>query len=143
MSEIDRDLERLWTEADAQVRAPRGFEERLFARLAAEAPVRAPAPARELLPWWVRIAAERHVAAALILAGATFAAPAWWLGAAGPASEAARALVTPWLAPFASLVSSPTVAFGLAAALAVPLALASFPLLRAIERGTARAVLRA
>jgi hypothetical protein len=84
--ELDRALVDLWREADAGTRAPDGFDTRLFARLEREAPrVQARAGdatilawSRPALPWWVRAAGERHVALALLIAGAVVAWPTWW-----------------------------------------------------------------
>lgn len=139
------DLDDLFAAADAGVRAPHGFEERLFARLAHEAPVYLPVPARDPMPWWVRIAAERHVAFALALAGILLASPAWWLSTAAPARaalasgfRAAGAWFAPWLAP---LAATPNAGIAIALALTPWLAWGSYRLALAVERRTARAAL--
>jgi hypothetical protein len=151
MSELDRELEELWRSADARVRAPRGFDERLFARIARQAPVRAALPLvpREAMPWWVRVAAERHVALALALAGALLAAPAWWLALFAPASAAlaksgpAFALaLAPWLTPLARALAAPRAELALAVGLAPVLGWGAYALARAIERGTTRLALQ-
>jgi hypothetical protein len=154
---IDPELERTWAAAAARLHAPRGFEERLFARLAREAPVRAAAVVPEAMPWWVRAAGERHVALAFALAGAMLAWPAWWLRAAAPASAAvvrlgdlAEAGLAPWLTPVAQVFATPRVAafaaphveLALAAGLAPVLAWVSYRLARAIERRMLRITLK-
>ena len=135
--EFERALDRLWHEADRARPAPAGFEKRLFARLI---PMRAARPMVEDMPWWVRIAGERHVALALLIAGLLAASPAWWFGAAAPVRAAAASLargIGPTLAP----LFAPNVELGLACALAPVLAWGSFRLARAIERTTTRAAL--
>ena len=146
--DIDPELERTWNAADAKVTAPRGFDERLFARLEREAPVRAavPAPLREAMPWWVRAAGERHVALAFAIAGLLLAAPAWWLRATGPAvadlARTVEALATPWLTPLAKALAQPRADLALAIGLAPLLGWGAYELARAIERATTRATLR-
>ena len=145
---IDPDIERIWSAADARVSAPRGFDERLFARLASEAPVRAtaPAPVPEAMPWWVRAAGERHVALALAIAAILLASPAWWFRATGPAMESfssmARVFLAPWLAPLAQAFAQPRVELAVALGFAPLLAWGAYLLTRAIERGTVRMTLR-
>jgi len=136
----DFDLDRLF---GADVRAPQGFEERLFARLERETPVFVPAPAHDSMPWWVRIAAERHVALAFLIAGLLLLSPAWWLSAAAPARaalvammRAAEAGLAPWLTP---LAGAPNASLAIALALTPFLAWGSYCLALAVERRTARA----
>ena len=145
--DIDPELERIWRAADARATAPRGFEDRLFARLEREAPVRAvAAPAREAMPWWVRAAGERHVALALVIAGILLASPAWWFRATGPAISSlatlARGSLAPWLAPLSQTFAQPRVELALALGFAPLLAWGAYLLARAIERATMRMTLR-
>jgi len=148
---IDPELAELWESADATVRAPQGFEERLFARLAREAPARiaAPAlPAREAMPWWVRAAGEWHVALALVIAGLFAGWPALWLDLASPARDGAASVVrlaesyfVPLLAPVVAPFAAPRVALALAIGLAPVIVWASYGLARAIERRALRMAL--
>ena len=148
---IDRELEELWRAADAQIRAPLGFEERLFARLAQESPARIAAPippAREAMPWWVRAAGEWHVALALGIAGLFAGWPALWLDLASPARDGvtsvarlAESYVVPLLAPVIAPFAAPRVALALAVGLAPVLVWASYGLARAIERRALRMAL--
>jgi hypothetical protein len=143
--EFDQAFTRLLRAADAGVRAPEGFETRLFERLE-RAPAFAPVP--ESMPWWVRAAGERHVALALLVAGLLVAWPGWWLEAASPA-RAATAALSLWIqqhalsalgsafAPF----STPRVGLALAVSLAPVLVWASFGLAGAIGRHAARLAL--
>ena len=138
----DFDLDRLFQTSDADVRAPHGFEERLFARLERETPVYVPAPAQDSMPWWVRVAAERHVALAFVIAGILLLSPTWWLSAVGPARLAltsffrsAEAGLAPWLLP---LSSTPNAGLALALAITPFLAWGSYRLALALERRTAR-----
>ena len=135
----DFDLDKLF---GADVRAPHGFEERLFARLERETRVFIPVPAHDAMPWWVRVAAERHVALAFLVAGLLLLSPAWWLSAAAPARaglvammRAAQAGLAPWLAP---LTSTPNADLAFALALTPFLIWGSYRLARALERRTAR-----
>jgi len=135
----DFDLEKLFR---ADVRAPHGFEERLFARLERERRVFVPVPAQDAMPWWVRIAAERHVALAFLLAGLLLLSPAWWLSAVAPVRaslvammRAAEAGLAPWLGP---LASAPNADLAFALALMPFLVWGSYRLARALERRTAR-----
>ena len=135
----DFDLDRLF---GADVRAPHGFEERLFARLDRETRVFIPVSAPDSMPWWVRVAAERHVALAFVLAGLLLLSPAWWLSAAAPARaalvsmmRAAQAGLAPWLTP---LLSTPNAGLALALALTPFLLWGSYCLALALERRTAR-----
>lgn len=146
--DIDPEIERIWSAADAQVTAPGGFDERLFARLEREAPLRAtvPAPVPEAIAWWVRAAGERHVALAFVIAGILLASPAWWFRATGPAirslANLAQGLLAPWLAPLAQVFAQPRVELALALGLAPLLAWGAYLLAHAIERGTMRMTLR-
>ena len=144
--DIDPELARTWSAADAKAKAPRGFDERLFARLEREAPVRAAAPLREAMPWWVRAAGERHIALAFALAGLLLAVPAWWLRATGPAVEGVartfEALAAPWLAPLAQMLAQPRAEIALALGLAPLLGWGAYELARAVERATTRAAFR-
>ncbi len=135
--EFEHALDRLWREADRARPASAGFEERLFARLA---PMRAARPMALAMPWWVRVAGERHVALALLIAGLLAVSPAWWFGAAAPV-RAALASLARGIAPAFAPLFAPQVELGLAFALAPVLAWGSFRLARAIERKTARATL--
>jgi len=135
----DFDLDTLF---GADVRAPHGFEERLFARLERETRVFIPVTAQDSMPWWVRIAAERHVALAFLVAGLLLLSPAWWLSAATPARaalvslmRAAEAGLAPWLTP---LLSTPNAGLALALALTPFLLWGSYCLALALERRTAR-----
>ena len=146
---FDPEIESTWNAADAKVTAPRGFDERLFARLEREAPVRAALPMREAMPWWVRAAGERHVALAFLIAGLVLASPAWWLQATGPAVSslgnllrAAGVFLGPWLTPLGPALAQPRAGLALALALAPLLAWGAYLLARAIERGTVRMTLR-
>jgi hypothetical protein len=143
---IDPELERTWNAADANVAAPRGFDERLFARLEREAPVRAAVPMREAMPWWVRAAGERHVALAFVIAGIILFSPTWWLHASGPACAAAGNLALgflgPWLTPLAQAFALPRVELAVALAFAPLLGWGAYLLARSIERATMRAAFR-
>jgi hypothetical protein len=142
---LDPALDAVWREADLAVRAPAGFESRLFARLERESALLVmPEP----MPWWVRAAGERHVAFALLVAGALAAWPGWWLAAASPARAGvtqlaaalerfAAPLFGPLLAPFAA----PHVGLGLALALAPVLVWGSYELARTIGLRAARGAL--
>jgi hypothetical protein len=143
--DIEPRLARLWHEADAPLRAPLGFETRLFARL--ERGV-VPTPMLPAMPWWVRAAGERHVVLALLIAGLLAAWPSWWREAAAPAragvaqlTAGLEHLAAPWLAVLAAPFSVPGASLALALALAPLLAWASHEMARAIERGMARATL--
>jgi len=143
--DLDPELERTWNAADANVTAPRGFEERLFARLEREAPVRAVVPMREAMPWWVRAAGERHVALAFLIAGLVLASPAWWLRITGPvvtALRAAEVFLAPWLTPLGPALAQPRAGLAVALGAAPLLAAGAYLLARAIERGTMRMTLR-
>ena len=152
--ELDRALVDLWREADAGTRAPDGFDTRLFARLEREAPrvERAAvfAWSRPALPWWVHAAGERHVALALLIAGAFVAWPAWWSAQATTAGAVGAGLaqafsqlftqllgraVTPVL--FAPLLE-PQVALVTAACLAPAIAWASYQAALAAEHWVQR-----
>ena len=144
--DLDPELERTWNAADVKVTAPPGFEQRLFARLEREAPLRAAVPMREAMPWWVRAAGERHVALALAIAAILLVSPAWWFRATGPAMESfsnmARGFLAPWLVPLAQASAQPKVELAVALGFAPRLAWGAYLLARAIERGTVRMTLR-
>ena len=143
--DLDPELERTWNAADVKVTAPPGFEQRLFARLEREAPLRAAVPMREAMPWWVRAAGERHVALAFLVAGLVLASPAWWLRTTVPvvaALRSAEVFLAPWLTPLGRALAQPRVELALALALAPLLAWGAYLLARAIERGTMRLTLR-
>jgi len=147
--DIDPDLTRTWNAADAKVTAPRGFDERLFARLEREVPVRAAAPLPEAMPWWVRAAGERHAALAFVIAGLLLAWPSWWLRATGPAALAlgnlvrsAEMFLAPWLTPLAQAIAQPRAGLALALGLAPFLGWGAYALARVIERATTRAAFR-
>jgi len=159
--ELDRALVDLWRAADAGTRAPDGFDARLFARLEREAPRVAVSPAgaavaawsRSALPWWVRAAGERHVALALLIAGALAAWPAWWSTQAGAAGAFGAGLAHVFAQLFTQLLGraatpvlpaalvAPQVTLVLAACLAPAIAWASFQAARTAERWTHRAAL--
>jgi len=144
--DIDPEIERAWNAADANVTAPRGFDERLFARLEREVPVRAAVAPDEVLPWWVRAAGERHVALAFLVAGLLLAVPAWWLRATGPAvvdlARTFEGFAAPWLAPLARALAEPGAGLALAIGLAPLLGWGAYELARAVERATTRAAFR-
>jgi len=144
--DIDPELTRTWNAADAKVAAPRGFDERLFARLEREVPVRAAAPMPEAMPWWVRAAGERHVALAFVIAGLLLASPSWWLRATGPALgnlvRSAEVFLAPWLTPLAQAIAQPRAGLALALGLAPLLGWGAYALARAVERATTRAAFR-
>ena len=151
--ELDRALAGLFHAADARTRAPEGFDARLFARLEREAPRAAahPASAAALawsspaLPWWVRIAGERHVALALLGLGALSAWPAWWLAGgliagargssiAGGAGRAVSSLMGPLLPTLFAPLAAPRVLMITAACLAPAIAWGSYQAALAAER---------
>lgn len=148
---FDRECDALFRAAEAQTRAPAGFDQRLFARLERERAHRATAPepaSRENLAWWIRATADRHVALALLTAGLLLAWPRWWFDTAAAAREGAQAflrtgslelagLVPSTLAPLATARLAPMVALLLTPALAW----ASYQLARAAERWARRITL--
>ncbi len=149
---LDPALAALWRAADAETHAPAGFDQRLFARLEREAPVRAIAVdpglvawALPALPFWVRAAGERHVALALLAAGTIVAWPAWWaLGAAYTAvggttlAHALEQLFAPTTKLLLAPLAVPRVALMVSVCLAPALAWASFEIPRAAERWARR-----
>jgi hypothetical protein len=120
--------------------APRGFTDRVMARVArADAAVaHATATLSLPLPWWVRIAAEPSTALALLLAGVTLlkanallalsSSVAAWVAALGTRVAAAPTPALP------DLLSQPVVLFGLALALAPAAAWLSWVLFAWTER---------
>ena len=146
---LGRATSELWRDADAGVRAPAGFDERLFARLEREAQVSAARPLpvwRDALPWWVRAAGERHVALASILAGAMIAWWGWLLVGASVATSAGAAFagmvtgaLTPALRWFTLPGLSAEAGLALAACLAPGIAWVSYRLARVSERWMLRA----
>jgi len=145
--DLGPEIERAWNAADANVTAPRGFDERLFARLEREVPVHVAMPLREVVPWWLRAAGERHVALAFLVAGLLLAVPAWWLRATGPAvvnmARTLEGFAAPWLTPVArAFAAEPRAELALALGLAPLLGWGAYELARAVERATTRAAFR-
>jgi len=145
--DIDPEIASAWNAADTKVTAPRGFDERLFARLEREVPMHAAAPLREVMPWWLRAAGERHVALAFLVAGLLLAVPAWWLRATGPAvinlARTFEGFAAPWLTPVAkAFAAEPRAELALALGLAPLLGWGAYELARAVERATTLAAFR-